>query len=34
MTAGPVLDVVAVAGLTAVFMTMGALVFGYRERTR
>lgn len=34
VTAGPVLDVVAVAGLTAVFMTMGALVFGYRERAR
>jgi ABC-2 type transport system permease protein len=34
VTAGPVLDVVAIAGLTAIFMTAGALVFGYRERTR
>jgi ABC-2 type transport system permease protein len=34
VTAGPVLDVVAIAGLTAVFMTAGALVFDYRERTR
>ncbi len=34
VAAGPALDVVAVAGLTAVFMTMGALVFDYRERTR
>ena len=34
VTAGPVLDVVAIAGLTAVFMTLGALVFDYRERTR
>jgi ABC-2 type transport system permease protein len=34
VTAGPVLDVVAIAGLTAVFMTVGALVFDYRERTR
>jgi ABC-2 type transport system permease protein len=34
VTAGPVLDVLAIAGLTAVFMTLGALVFDYRERTR
>lgn len=34
VTAGPVLDVVAIAGLSAVFMTAGALVFDYRERTR
>ena len=34
VTAGPVLDVVAIAGLTAIFMTAGALVFDYRERTR
>jgi ABC-2 type transport system permease protein len=34
VTAGPVLDVVAIAGLSAVFMTTGALVFDYRERTR
>jgi len=34
VTAGPVLDVVAIAGLSAVFMTAGALVFAYRERTR
>ncbi|MGD0064297.1 MAG: ABC transporter permease [Streptosporangiaceae bacterium] len=34
VTAGPVLDVLAIAGLTAVFMTAGALVFDYRERTR
>ncbi len=34
VTAGPVLDGLAVAGLTAVFMTAGALVFDYRERTR
>ena len=33
-TAGPGLDVLAIAGLTAVFMTAGALVFDYRERTR
>jgi hypothetical protein len=26
--------VLAIAGLTAVFMTMGVLVFDYRERTR
>jgi len=31
---GPALDVVAIAGLTAVFLIMGALVFDYRERTR
>jgi ABC-2 type transport system permease protein len=34
VTASPVLDVVAIAGLTAIFMTAGALVFDYRERTR
>jgi ABC-2 type transport system permease protein len=34
VTAGPVLGVVAIASLTAVFMTVGALVFDYRERTR
>jgi ABC-2 type transport system permease protein len=34
VTAGPALDVLAIAGLTAVFMTMGVLVFDYRERTR
>jgi ABC-2 type transport system permease protein len=34
VTADPVLDAVAIAGLTAVFMTVGVLVFGYRERTR
>jgi ABC-2 type transport system permease protein len=34
VTAGPALDVLAIAGLTAVFMTAGALVFDYRERTR
>jgi hypothetical protein len=34
VTASPVLDVVVIAGLTTVFMTAGALVFDYRERTR
>jgi ABC-2 type transport system permease protein len=34
VAAGPALDVLAIAGLTAVFMTMGVLVFDYRERTR
>ena len=34
VTAGPVLDVAVIAVLTAVFMTVGALVFDYRERTR
>ena len=34
VTAGPALDVLVIAGLTAVFMSMGALVFDYRERTR
>jgi ABC-2 type transport system permease protein len=34
VTAGPAFDVLAIAGLTAVFMTAGALVFDYRERTR
>jgi ABC-2 type transport system permease protein len=34
VTAGPVLDVVVIAGLSAVFMITGALVFDYRERTR
>ena len=34
VTAGPALDVLAIAGLTAVFMTMGVLVFDYRERIR
>jgi ABC-2 type transport system permease protein len=34
VSAGPVLDLAAIAGLTAVFMTAGALVFDYRERTR
>jgi hypothetical protein len=34
VTAGPALDVLAIAGLTAVFMTAGALVFDYRERIR
>jgi ABC-2 type transport system permease protein len=34
VTAGPVLDVVAIVALTAIFMTAGALVFDYRERSR
>ena len=34
VTAGPALDVLAIAGLTAVFMIMGVLVFDYRERIR
>ena len=31
---GPALDGLAVAAMTAVFMSVGALVFDYRERTR
>ena len=34
VTAGPALDAAAIAGLTVVLMTAGALVFDYRERAR
>jgi len=34
VTAGPALDGLAVAAMTAVLMSVGALVFDYRERTR
>jgi hypothetical protein len=34
VTTGPLLDAVVIAGVFAVAMTAGALVFDYRERTR